>query len=57
MEAALAHDADLAVQLFEDHVDRTAAILIDNGSAVASPAPAPSDAPPAKNGAGGRQAK
>jgi DNA-binding GntR family transcriptional regulator len=29
MEAALAHNADLAVRLFEDHVDRTAAILTD----------------------------
>ena len=29
MDAALAHDADLAVRLFEDHVDRTAAILTD----------------------------
>ena len=29
MEAALAHDVDLAVELFEAHVDRTAAILLD----------------------------
>ncbi len=29
MEAALAHDADRAVLLFEAHVDRTAAILLD----------------------------
>jgi len=29
MEAALAHDADRAVRLFEAHVDRTAAILMD----------------------------
>ena len=29
MEAALAHDADRAVRLFEAHVDRTAAILLD----------------------------
>lgn len=29
LEAALAHDADLVVELFEAHVDRTAAILLD----------------------------
>lgn len=29
VEAALAHDADLAVELFEAHVERTAAILLD----------------------------
>jgi DNA-binding GntR family transcriptional regulator len=29
MEAALSHDADLAVRLFEEHVDRTRAILLD----------------------------
>jgi DNA-binding GntR family transcriptional regulator len=29
LDAALAHDADRAVQLFEAHVDRTAAILLD----------------------------
>ena len=29
MEAALAHDAGLAVRLFEAHVDRTATILMD----------------------------
>ncbi len=29
LEAALAHDADLAVELFEAHVDRTASILLD----------------------------
>lgn len=29
MEAALAHDADRAVRLFEEHVDRTRAILLD----------------------------
>ena len=38
MEAALAHDAGLAVQLFEAHVDRTATILMDH----ADPAPASS---------------
>lgn len=56
MEAALAHDADLAVQLFEDHVDRTAAILIDNGSAEASPTPAATEAPPAQDRPSERQA-
>jgi DNA-binding GntR family transcriptional regulator len=55
MEAALAHDADLAVQLFEDHVDRTAAILIDAGAAAASLAPASSDVPPAGDRPGERQ--
>jgi DNA-binding GntR family transcriptional regulator len=44
MEAALAHDADLAVQLFEAHVDRTAAILMDH----ADPAPASSPEKPAE---------
>ena len=29
MEAALSHDADLAVRLFEEHVDLTRAILLD----------------------------
>jgi DNA-binding GntR family transcriptional regulator len=29
MEAALAHDADLAVQLFEAHLERTRAIVLD----------------------------
>ena len=29
MEAALAHVADLAVRLFEAHIGRTAAILMD----------------------------
>ena len=29
LEAALAHDADLAVERFEAHVDRTATILLD----------------------------
>ncbi|GAB2456625.1 GntR family transcriptional regulator [Jatrophihabitans fulvus] len=29
LDAALAHDAPLAVELFEAHVDRTAAILLD----------------------------
>jgi DNA-binding GntR family transcriptional regulator len=29
MDAALSHDADLAVRLFEEHVDRTRAILLD----------------------------
>jgi DNA-binding GntR family transcriptional regulator len=29
MQAALSHDADLAVRLFEEHVDRTRAILLD----------------------------
>jgi len=29
LDAALAHDADLAVELFEAHVDRTASILLD----------------------------
>jgi DNA-binding GntR family transcriptional regulator len=57
MEAALAHDADLAVQLFGDHVDRTAAILLDNGSAVASPAPASGDVPPAGDRPSERQAR
>jgi len=39
MEAALAHDADLAVELFEAHVDRTASILLDpdvHGTALAA---------------------
>jgi DNA-binding GntR family transcriptional regulator len=57
MEAALAHDADLAVRLFEDHVDRTAAILIDNGAATASPVPAPGDVPQAEDRTGERQAR
>jgi DNA-binding GntR family transcriptional regulator len=43
MEAALAHDAGLAVQLFEAHVDRTATILMDH----ADPAPASSSENPA----------
>ncbi len=34
MEAALAHDAGLAVQLFGAHVDRTAAILLDYDAAI-----------------------
>lgn len=29
LDAALAHDADLAVELFEAHIERTAAILLD----------------------------
>jgi len=29
LDAALAHDADLAAELFEAHVDRTASILLD----------------------------
>jgi hypothetical protein len=35
MEAALAHDADLAVRLFEAHVDRTATIVIDQAAQAA----------------------
>jgi DNA-binding GntR family transcriptional regulator len=50
MEAALAHDAGLAVALFEAHVDRTATILIDQTDpAQASPAqPSPAQASPAE---------
>jgi DNA-binding GntR family transcriptional regulator len=33
MEAALAHDVDLAVELFEAHVDRTKTILVDAAEA------------------------
>jgi DNA-binding GntR family transcriptional regulator len=29
MDAALAHDADLAVTLFEAHIDRTRSILVE----------------------------
>lgn len=32
LEAALAHDADRAVMLFDDHVDRTQAIVMDDAN-------------------------
>lgn len=48
MEAALAHDGDAAVRLFEDHVERTRAIVLDldraavlESPAVREPQPAP----------------
>jgi DNA-binding GntR family transcriptional regulator len=47
MEAALAHDAELAVQLFEAHVDRTATIVIDR-AAQASETHVRPDAPDAQ---------
>ena len=40
MEAALAHDAGRAVLLFEAHVDRTAAILLDLDAGAAAPSAA-----------------
>ena len=46
MEAALAHDADRAVRLFEAHVDRTAAIDLDAGAA-GPRVPDPKDQPSA----------
>ncbi len=49
MEAALAHDAGRACQLFEAHVDRTAAILLDLDAGAAVPSAAPRRrAPPAR---------
>ena len=45
MEAALAHDADLAVQLFEAHDDRTATIVIDQAGQAGQGAPAAPAAP------------
>jgi len=45
MEAALAHDAGLAIQLFEAHLDRTATILLDHSARSAS---APSGLRPAR---------
>jgi hypothetical protein len=40
MEAALAHDAGRAVLLFEGHVNRTAAILLDLDAGAAVPSAA-----------------
>lgn len=37
LDAALAHDADLAVALFEAHVDRTKAILAELSNTLAQP--------------------
>jgi DNA-binding GntR family transcriptional regulator len=45
MEAALAHDADLAVRLFEAHVDRTATIVIDRAAQASETVPASETAP------------
>jgi len=39
LEAALAHDADRAVTLFEAHLDRTQALVIDFGSTAAPAGP------------------
>src|ERR1700759_651689 len=55
MEAALAHDADLAVRLFEAHVDRTATILMDQPAPTAGPA-AGQAAPAAPAASAGDQA-
>ena len=43
LEAALAHDADRAVMLFDDHVDRTQAIVMDDATLMpAATGPGPS---------------
>jgi len=44
MEAALAHDGDLAVERFEAHVDRTATILLDPSIAGTPPVEGSADA-------------